>query len=87
MFNITESVVDSLLDEVCRAEHMCCCEQCRMDVKAMALNNLPPKYVTSEQGRTYETFRVQELTQSRITIYQELLRAAQTVKERPHHNR
>lgn len=87
VFNVTESVVESVLDEVLREEKICTCRQCRLDVKALALNHLPPKYVVSEQGKAFEIYRLQGLAQSRVTVYQEILRAAQVVKQRPHHTR
>lgn len=85
VINVTEGVVEAMVDEVLREEQMCACRQCRLDVMAIALNSLPPKYVATEQGNAYETYRLQGVTQSRITVYQTILRAAQTVKQRPHH--
>lgn len=85
LFNVTECVVESMLNEVLQQENMCPCLQCRLDVKALALNHLPPKYVVSELGKAFETYRLQGLAQSRVNVYEEILRAAQIVKERPHH--
>lgn len=87
LFNVTECVVECMLDEVLHEEKMCTCRQCRLDVMALALNHLPPKYVVSEQGKAFEIYRLQGLAQSRVTVYQEILRAAQIVKQRPHHKR
>lgn len=87
LFNVTECVVESMLDEVLREEKMCTCNQCRLDVEALALNNLSPKYVVSEQGKAFEIYRLQGLAQSRVIVYQEIFRAAQVVKQRPHHQR
>lgn len=93
IFNVTKSVVEIVLDEVlreeklCSGDEICCCERCRMDVIALALNHLPPKYVVSQEGKAFELYRLQGLAQSRITVYEEILRAVHTVKARPHHNR
>lgn len=87
LFNVLESVVECMLDEVLHEEKMCTCNQCRQDVKALALNHLPPKYVVSEQGKAFDTYRLQGLAQNRVNVYEEILRAAQLVKQRPHHDR
>jgi competence protein ComFB len=49
--NSVESIVDSLVDELLRSKHnICKCEKCLLDMKAYALNRLPPKYIVSERG-------------------------------------
>ena len=65
---------------------LCQCERCLEDVKALTLNNLPPKYVVLEQGDWI----------SRLTVYEgkfssditaQLLHACQVVMKTPHHSR
>lgn len=85
MVNVTQTVVESMVDEVIREEEMCTCPRCRLDVMAIALNALPPQYAVSEEGKTYQRFRLQDVPQSRIIVYQAILKAAQTVKQRPRH--
>ncbi|NHM28144.1 late competence development ComFB family protein [Desulfofundulus sp. TPOSR] len=53
--NYTELVVNDLLSPVLeeyarRNPEVCTCPRCREDVAALALNQLPPCYVTSEKG-------------------------------------
>lgn len=53
--NYTESIVNDLLSPVLeeyarRNPEICTCPRCREDVAALALNQLPPRYVTSERG-------------------------------------
>ena len=45
-FNIMESLVNELLDDVIAELHGCTCEVCRSNVFAVALNNLPTRYIT-----------------------------------------
>ncbi|MDL2258483.1 late competence development ComFB family protein [Eubacteriales bacterium OttesenSCG-928-K08] len=84
LVNVTEEVVNMLIDNVIEEEHACTCEKCRLDTIALALNALPPKYVVTEQGDMIETFR-STVTQKRVDIYQAILKAVQQVKETPRH--
>ena len=84
LVNITEQAVDLLIDQVMQAEHSCMCQKCRLDVMALALNTLPPKYVATEHGSTYETFRM-SMMQNRVDIYQAIFEAIQHVKAHPRH--
>lgn len=86
LVNVMQIVVETMTNEIIRKEGVCDCEQCKMDVMAIALNKLPPKYVVSEQGRAYETYRIQGVPQSRVPVYQALLEAAQLVKKFPRHH-
>lgn len=51
--NYMEEAVDQMMDKVLKDLDVCKCDRCRMDIKALALNNLPPKYVVSEEGELY----------------------------------
>ncbi|MGB9679460.1 MAG: late competence development ComFB family protein [Thermoanaerobacteraceae bacterium] len=51
--NYMEDAVDEMLDKVLKDMDVCKCDRCRMDIKALALNNLPPKYVVTEQGELF----------------------------------
>ena len=45
-FNVMELLVNELLDDVVAKCHGCTCEVCRSNVFAIALNNLPARYIT-----------------------------------------
>ncbi|MBE3592514.1 MAG: late competence development ComFB family protein [Thermoanaerobacter sp.] len=51
--NYMEDAVDQMMDKVLKDLDVCKCERCRMDIKALTLNNLPPKYIVSEEGELY----------------------------------
>ncbi|MGI5918365.1 MAG: late competence development ComFB family protein [Christensenellales bacterium] len=55
--NIMEDLVENKLGELMRSADMCCCERCRADTKALALNKLPPRYVVSVGGEVYAHFQ------------------------------
>lgn len=52
--NYMEDYVISKLNEVMLQYPDCCqCESCKMDIANLALNHLPPKYVSTEKGRVF----------------------------------
>ena len=49
--NYMEEVVLQKLDQVLAQYPYCCkCDQCRRDIATLALNNLPPRYISSHKG-------------------------------------
>ncbi|MBF8377812.1 late competence development ComFB family protein [Alicyclobacillus mali] len=62
----------------------CHCQQCLDDVLAMALNHLPPRYATTDEGQLY--VQVEYLRpQLRSDILRELTQAALWVSSHPRH--
>lgn len=82
--NIMEDLVEGKLNELMRAANMCCCERCRADVKALALNNLPPRYVVSVGGDVYSHFQALNM-QSQVNITTAIVAAIRVVRDSPHH--
>lgn len=82
--NYMEDVVFSLLDELIKEKNACACERCKYDIAAIALNNLPPKYVVTESGEVYA--KTQLLNQQfRTNAVVEILKAIEVVRNNPHH--
>lgn len=51
------NVVERLIDEefpivMKKFPDACCCSQCLSDIKALALNSLRPRYVSTDRGQT-----------------------------------
>lgn len=85
MKNYMEEVVKQQLDEILKSIDMCKCEKCRMDIKAIALNSLPPKYIVTEKGELY--FKVNSLfTQFEVDVIAAITKAAVIVKMKPRHD-
>lgn len=83
-----ENVMETVCEEELRALepdlHCCLCEQCRNDIIAFALNQLPCRYVVTPAGGAISkaaAMRIQHMTDVRTA----LIRAAQTVKGSPRH--
>jgi competence protein ComFB len=84
--NYMEEVVDSTMDEIlARDDGICKCDRCRMDIKALALNHLPPKYVVTDMGYVYT--KVNELvSQFRADITVAVTNAMKVVRKNPRHD-
>lgn len=77
--NCMEDVVDDILPIVLgEYNSICLCEKCIQDIKAIALNNLPPLYGVTEAGKVY--LKINQLkSQFRIDVVNQLIRAIDLV--------
>lgn len=53
LVNMMEGFVDEKLAAMLENEHCCKCERCIEDMKAIALNKLPAKYVSTHNGELF----------------------------------
>lgn len=82
--NYMEYCVDSTIDKVLKDLNCCTCEHCVFDIKAIALNSLPPKYVATEKGQLYtKLYSLQH--QFDVDIISALTKAAEIVSRSPRH--
>ena len=83
--NVMEDVVASYVDEVLEPdEDFCGCPHCRLDVIALTLNRLKPKYVVSPKGYVYA--KVGELqAQFQADTIVAATKAMKVVKKHPRH--
>lgn len=83
--NLMEELVDMQLDDYIQAIGMCPCEQCKEDVRAFALNNLPPRYIVTTDGGVFS--RVNDVTnQAQADIGAAIMKAIRVVKINPRHD-
>lgn len=83
--NYMEVCVDSIIDSVLNTINCCTCENCVTDIKAIALNSLPPKYIATEKGQLYTKINsIQQ--QFEVDIISAITNAAAIVSKRPRHN-
>lgn len=85
--NYMEDMVSDYVDEVASEDtEFCGCPRCRLDVIALSLNHIKPKYVVTPKGYAYA--RVDELqAQCRADAIIAVTRAMKVVKKRPRHKR
>lgn len=83
--NYMEEVVDKVLIEVLNDyKDSCHCAMCIDDIKAMALNRLPPQYICTEKGLLY-TKANELMTQFKTDIIKEVIMAIEIVTKNPRH--
>ncbi|SHK12464.1 late competence development ComFB family protein [Tepidibacter formicigenes] len=82
--NYMEDIVGIYLGKVLqRYNKICKCEKCILDIKAIALNNLPPKYCVSEKGKVFT--KINEMnSQFNVDIMNQLVKAVEIVSKNPH---
>ena len=83
--NLMEDVVLQDVDAMMAADGGCCCEVCRADVIAYALNHLPPRYVASDKGRMLVKLD-SCAAQFRTDVVAALTAAIRQVRANPRHN-
>jgi competence protein ComFB len=85
LVNFMEDVVATYVDEVIKNDKSFCgCPRCRLDVIAIALNDVRPKYVVTTKGYAYA--RMGELhAQFRADTIVAVTRAVRIVSRNPLH--
>lgn len=84
MRNLIEEVVVDAVAEFMKKEGICDCDQCKLDVAALALNNLPPRYVVTAKGASYAKADMLDM-QKYIDVVGAITKAIKLVKEHPRH--
>lgn len=84
--NVMENLVNETVDKWMQQFGTCTCSRCKADVIALALTNLPAKYVVVGRNAAAPlmNFYSQQFSGA-ITV--EVTKACTKVMERPHHNR
>ena len=83
--NYMEDAVDRVYTAMLpNMKDICTCEICESDIKALALNNLKPKYVATHRGEVYS--KISQLhIQSETDIILEITAANEVVRKHPRH--
>lgn len=84
--NVMQVLVEEKAPKYIQMFGLCPCKRCQEDVKALTLNNLPPKYVVLEKGDLVPRLTLYEGKYS-SDITAQLLHACRIVMDTPHHNR
>lgn len=83
--NYMEEIVFNQMKEVLTDINMCTCDKCLLDIAAIALNDLPPKYIVTEKGELYSKINMLG-QQFEVDIIAAITKAAVIVKRKPRHN-
>ena len=86
--NFMETLVDQAMASLQKNDQNffnCNCEECLDDIRAIALNNIKPNYVTGRAGEIFAKFANKDF-QNRADITVEVVKAKQLVSQKPHHH-
>lgn len=82
--NYMENVVEEMLKKLLEKDvHQEFSEKDLADIKAIALNNLPPQYTVSEKGNIFVKVKEQLVLQFKTDVIRELIIAIDKVKNNP----
>ncbi len=83
--NIVEKIIWDNMDTVMdHKEGICCCETCKIDIAAYALNKLKPHYVATDKGAAITRAHFIE-TQFYLDLIIILTEAVEKVSANPRH--
>ncbi len=83
--NFMEEAVIHKTNDVLKIMNICKCEKCKLDIIAIALNDLPSKYVVTQIGELY--MKVGELAQQfEVDIETAIVKAVVQVSKNPKHD-
>ncbi len=84
LINVMEEIVDEKISQMLTTEKCCKCKRCLEDMKAIALNKLPAKYVSSYNGELF-TKLASVARQSSVDINVAVANAIDCVSSHPSH--
>lgn len=86
LHNLIEEDVIYAIDNILKKHgEVCSCEKCRLDITAITLNNLKPKYVVTKKGLVYG--KIDRLNnQCDADVVREIIKAIEIVKDNPRHD-
>ncbi len=79
-----EAVVSDAIGDIKKHYDFCDCEHCRMDIAALVLNKVPPRYVVTTKGDSYGRADLLAL-QKNVDITSLVLEAIKIVQQQPRH--
>ena len=82
--NYLEDLVLEHVKLVIEAFDYCTCERCINDITAIALNELPPKYVVTHEGEVYTKIEMLE-QEYKVQLITAVTKAAERVNQAPRH--
>ena len=89
LVNVTEEIVRGLVSFLLHGteyQTFCHCQECEMDIVAIALNALPPKYVVTAEARD-RAFGHLNTSESIEQINKQIIHAIHVVGRNPRHHK
>jgi competence protein ComFB len=83
IMNVMEKIVDMKLEKYLPDSGCCTCALCTDDIKCLALNKMPSKYVNSPQGELFSKVDQTMLRQNSVDLDFAVIAAIDVVKKGP----
>lgn len=84
--NVMEEIVNDKILEVIKDKDCCKCERCLDDIRALALNKLPSKYVSTNKGELFSKLAALKEHQGIIDLNIAVTSAIEFVSNNPRHD-
>lgn len=84
--NVMEEIVKNKILEVIKDKDCCKCEKCLDDIRALALNKLPSKYVSTSKGELFSKLAALKERQGAIDLNIAVVSAIESVAAHPRHD-
>ena len=83
--NVVERLIDEQFPIVMKKfPDACCCSQCLSDIKALALNSLKPRYVSTDRGDLFEWVHISDMM-VKVEALRAMTEAVEKVSRNPRH--
>ncbi len=86
ILNIMEEIVNNRILEMIKDSDCCKCEKCLDDIRALALNKLPSKYVSTNKGELFSKLAALKEHQGAIDLNIAVASAIESVAAHPRHD-
>ena len=86
VLNAMEPIVMNLFDDYVKTHALkCSCSKCRLDILVLTLNQLAPKYTSSQTGEAYVKALFMN-AQLQSDVLRELTEVVKIIERNPHHD-
>lgn len=84
--NYTEELISNMMSSILdNYNDICKCDKCILDMKALALNSLQPRYIVTQEGEIFSKIELVLNNQEVINITTALTEAIEKVSKNPKH--
>lgn len=85
LVNVMEEIVAGVLNEELKTSNCCKCKKCVDDMMAIALNKVPPKYVSTAAGQLFSRMESTMAKQKVLDVKVAVISAIDLVSAHPRH--
>lgn len=83
--NVKEEIVFDKINELIDQLDCCTCSKCKSDIAAYVLNQINPKYVSSEKGALFSKVDIEMTEKANNELLMKIIEGAEKIKKSPRH--